>query len=378
MKKNFLDSVEVKLPCSESWNEMIGNNEVRFCSHCAKDVHNLSEMTRAKAEKLLKKSNGKLCVRYVQTPQGKLITAPPKFTQITRRATIAAGVLATSLALSTLTYAQGEPIPPRDNSTQTKKDKKDKSKQGYSTISGEVYDAQGAIVASAKVTLLDTKTNRTRRTQTNDAGNYEFKEVEPSLYELILESPGFANLVVKEFEVSQDTKLEKNLVLGSGEVVGLLFITDNVVEPIETKISDKIELRKLEKLPINNGKFTTIGLSPGSRSKEKARQNLSTISGTIKDEQGAVIPDAKIILREVKTAKIRETRSGSNGFYEFQKVEPSIYQIEIEANGFEKLFLKNVIISKNSRIERDIVLTIAFMGEIIVIETTPKQKKKKN
>ena len=57
-KKKLLDSINVKSPCSESWDEMFGNDEVRFCSHCAKNVHNLSAMTRQKAKELIKNSNG--------------------------------------------------------------------------------------------------------------------------------------------------------------------------------------------------------------------------------------------------------------------------------------------------------------------------------
>lgn len=252
---------------------MVGNDEVRFCSHCANDVHNLSEMTHAKAEKLIQQSNGKLCVRYVKTSEGKLMTASPKLTNITRRATIAASVLATSLAFSTLTYAQGEPIKPRDNSTQTNKNKSanDKS-QGFSTISGTVMDANGAVVMAAKVTLLDTKTNIIRVTQTDKTGVYEFKKIETSLYELIVESPGFETLVVKDVKVLQETKLEKNLALVSGDVVGLLIVDDSVVTTLETNISEKVELRKLEELPLNSRKFTTMGLFPGVRSDEKAKK----------------------------------------------------------------------------------------------------------
>jgi hypothetical protein len=49
-KKKVIDAIEVKSPCSESWDEMQGNDQVRFCSHCAKSVNNLSEMTRREAE----------------------------------------------------------------------------------------------------------------------------------------------------------------------------------------------------------------------------------------------------------------------------------------------------------------------------------------
>ena len=59
-KSSFIDSVEVAAPCHESWDEMAGSETVRFCSHCAETVTNLSAMTRKEAARLVRASDGKL------------------------------------------------------------------------------------------------------------------------------------------------------------------------------------------------------------------------------------------------------------------------------------------------------------------------------
>src|SRR5215203_4988417 len=175
MKKDFLDSINVKSPCGENWDEMMGSDAVRFCSHCAKDVHDLSAMTRQRAEKLVKDSNGKICVRYVKTPQGKLLTAPPRFTQIKRQARVAAGALAASLALSTLAYAQGEPVKLKENQAQSikNKSKTSETRKDFSVISGTVTDAYEAVIPGAKVTLRDINNLKVRHTITDENGFYE-------------------------------------------------------------------------------------------------------------------------------------------------------------------------------------------------------------
>ncbi len=265
MKKNFLDSIDVKSPCSESWDEMKGNDEVRFCSHCAKNVHDISAMTRAKAEKLVKNSNGKLCVRYVKNPNGKVITAPPKLTQIKRRAAIAAGVLATSLTLSALTYAQGEPMQSKGNPNQTQKEKSPKSGQTQisAIISGEVKDENGAVIPGAKITLRDKQTEKIRITQSNDDGFYEFRDVAPAIYDIEVESPGFKKLVMQNVEIAGNLNLNKTLTLDVGEtVVGLLSIeADPIVNPSESKPTMDIQFRTIEGLPLNGRTFTTMGLT---------------------------------------------------------------------------------------------------------------------
>jgi hypothetical protein len=107
-KKNFIDSVEVKSPCTEDWSQMQGNERVRFCSHCSKSVNNLSEMTRKEATRLVRASNGNLCIRYIQNPQTKRPLFAEQILQITRRTPgLAAGVMTASIALSGGAYAQG-------------------------------------------------------------------------------------------------------------------------------------------------------------------------------------------------------------------------------------------------------------------------------
>lgn len=239
--KKFLDSINVETPCHESWDEMTGNDKIRFCSHCAKDVHNLSAMTRTRAEKIIEDSNGKICVRYAKNPQGETITtAPPKFTQIKRRAVIAAGVIATSLTLSALTYAQGGLRVPKDKTTQTNsKSVTEEVSQNVSTISGLVTDQYGAVIPGAKIILKDSKTNKSQEIFSSDEGTYYFNNIIPSVYEIKVLSNGFKQFTQRKFKVMKNLNIvDKNIVLQvSGEVVGMLVITDDDSKPINNKPS---------------------------------------------------------------------------------------------------------------------------------------------
>lgn len=252
--KSLLDRIDVKTPCNESWDEMAGNNEVRFCSHCAKDVHDLSAMKRTDAEKLVQKSNSKLCVRYVKSPDVKLITTPPKFTQIKRRATIAASVLATSLTFTTLTYAQGQPIVRKDNSTQTNRDKygNDGTKLENSSISGEVKDESGVLIPKARITLRNSKTNKIRETTSNDEGSYEFNKIDFSIYELTVVSPGFKRLIYQNIEIPSDIKIDIPIILvAAAATIGVVSIESEPIKTNETKPIETFPLKKVKELPRN-------------------------------------------------------------------------------------------------------------------------------
>src|SRR5437868_7064475 len=52
---------------------MTGDERVRHCGQCRLNVYNISEMTRAEAEGLIRKHEGRLCVRYYQREDGTIL-----------------------------------------------------------------------------------------------------------------------------------------------------------------------------------------------------------------------------------------------------------------------------------------------------------------
>src|SRR6266700_2768288 len=111
-KKSVLESMKVDKPCSAEWNEMAGNDQVRFCGHCAKNDNDISEMTRKEAVRLVRRSNGSLCIRYYIDPVTRRPMFLENFIQISRRAPrLAAGVISASLSLAAMSYAQTQTPP---------------------------------------------------------------------------------------------------------------------------------------------------------------------------------------------------------------------------------------------------------------------------
>lgn len=70
----MLDQIKIASPCSADWDRMEGDDRVRFCGECKKNVFNLSEMTRRDAEALLKETNGNLCARIYRRTDGTVLT----------------------------------------------------------------------------------------------------------------------------------------------------------------------------------------------------------------------------------------------------------------------------------------------------------------
>lgn len=70
-----LETIRIASPCTADWNAMSGDDRVRFCGECSKQVFNLSEMTRDEAQKLLAEQTGRTCVRLYKRPDGTVLTA---------------------------------------------------------------------------------------------------------------------------------------------------------------------------------------------------------------------------------------------------------------------------------------------------------------
>jgi hypothetical protein len=200
-KKGFLDSIEVKTPCLQSWNEMRGSDQIRFCDHCAKDVHNLSEMTRKQARKIVAQSNGGICVRYIRRPDGRIRTIKNTLHQITRQTGIAAGILGTSLSVSTLAYAQGNINPNQIENTQIAETVNQKSDVPHGTISGTITDPHGAVIPFASVTISCEETSFHQSANANQEGFYEFKDVPSGTYKLKVDAGGFESKEVARVSV---------------------------------------------------------------------------------------------------------------------------------------------------------------------------------
>lgn len=95
-KLPVLPNLKVATPCSADWAKMSGDERVRACGDCNKNVYNLSSLTRDEAEALILEKEGKLCVRYYQRKDGTILLKDCSLgiVQKRKRRVIAAGVAA--------------------------------------------------------------------------------------------------------------------------------------------------------------------------------------------------------------------------------------------------------------------------------------------
>jgi len=199
------DRITIPAPCDADWDAMIGNDQVRFCEHCNLHVTNLSSMTRSEAMRLVARSRGRLCVRFIQRANGDILTKeiPQQLHRISRRASrIAAGAFSATLGLaSAAAQPRSDANPNAVRPTQTAALLDASTNEGAS-ISGVVKDPNGAVVSQATVTLTNKKANTSYAYVTQDDGAYIFSLLDPGSYDLTVDAPSFSVREVQNLDLS--------------------------------------------------------------------------------------------------------------------------------------------------------------------------------
>lgn len=72
--ETILDRILIAAPCTASWDEMSGDDKVRFCNLCQLNVYNAREFTKAELTDLLSAEGKKPCLRLFRRSDGTIIT----------------------------------------------------------------------------------------------------------------------------------------------------------------------------------------------------------------------------------------------------------------------------------------------------------------
>ena len=60
----------------------------------------------------------------------------------------------------------------------------------------------------------------------------------------------------------------------------------------------------------------------------------ATLSGTISDPQGAVIPSATVTIKDTDTGQQRQVQTSESGYYRAAGLSPGNYEVRVERQGF--------------------------------------------
>lgn len=149
------------------------------------------------------------------------------------------------------------------------------AQSGTGIIRGTVRDAKEAVVPGAEVTLTNTETNVSRKSQTSEVGIYYFGAIPRGPYTLVVELAGFKKWSSKlELQVGQTAALDAVLELGSIETTLEVVGTAPDITTESMEVSDVKDFQRIRQLPLNGRAISNLfDLTPGVEGGGNARVN---------------------------------------------------------------------------------------------------------
>src|SRR5215831_9117751 len=102
------------------------------------------------------------------------------------------------------------------------------------TVSGQVVDAQGAMIAGAAVDLTDASTDSRQSTLTNEVGRYLFLNVHPGTYDLAVSKAGFKQSKLVGQKVAVGLELTLNVTLQVGATTSSIEVAASAGAELQT------------------------------------------------------------------------------------------------------------------------------------------------
>lgn len=134
------------------------------------------------------------------------------------------------------------------------------------SILGVVHDRSQAVVAGARIVVVNVQTNFSQETASGADGSYRFLALPAGTYKLTATGTGFRPYTATDIEVKVNDQLRIDITLDVGSITEQVQITANAVqvETQSTQLGDVIDSKKMLSLPLNGRSYLDLlGLQAG-------------------------------------------------------------------------------------------------------------------
>jgi len=101
-----------------------------------------------------------------------------------------------------------------------------------------------------------------------------------------------------------------------------------------------------------------------------AQQSNGTVSGTVRDASGAVIPGATVVLRNEASGTELKTTSNSSGVYVINYVPVATYTLTVSDQGFKKSEQTGIHVAPDVALQEDAILQVGTQVETVEVKST--------
>jgi hypothetical protein len=142
-------------------------------------------------------------------------------------------------------------------------------------ITGTVTDPKGAAVAYANVRLVDTGTNFTLESKTDQSGVFTFQPIRIGNYSVTVSAPGFSTTTKSGLVLHVNGRLEANIQLRVGKVTETLHVDADALPLLQTDdatTGQVMSTQQINDIPLNQRNYVFLAqLSTGVNSSNGSR-----------------------------------------------------------------------------------------------------------
>jgi hypothetical protein len=167
--------------------------------------------------------------------------------------------------------------------------------QTQGRITGRVTDTSGAVIVGARVTLINVGKNVQRALETNNSGDYVAPGLEPGLYSLTVEAPGFRKAVRErvQIEVANDLKVDFELTPGAPNETVEVKDEAPLLDATTSTLNGVLSNKAINELPLQGRDFVNLlALHPGVQRDPGGGFHTVTSNGLRPDDNNFIIDGA--------------------------------------------------------------------------------------
>jgi hypothetical protein len=102
-----------------------------------------------------------------------------------------------------------------------------------------------------------------------------------------------------------------------------------------------------------------------------AQVDQGAITGVVQDGTGAIVPAAKVVVRNIDTGLVLEGTSNGSGVYVFSPLKIGNYTVSATAKGFQTTMQENIHLDAQQRLNIVIALQPGVVSETVTVTTAP-------
>jgi hypothetical protein len=112
-----------------------------------------------------------------------------------------------------------------------------------------------------------------------------------------------------------------------------------------------------------------LAISISGAGQAYAQVSGATLTGTVKDSSGAVIPNAQIAITDVATGVTRTVSPGGAGLYTAPNLLPGTYEIRVTATGFSTQVQRGVTLTVGAQQVLDFTMRVGQVSQTVEVTT---------